>query len=119
MDIKLKRVTDVAEAADGHRVFVDKLWPHGVAKSSVVLDEWLRDLAPSTTLRRFFKANEQANWQEFAERYEEELRVSPAARNIVAKWQEQGYGTVTLLVAQADGERGAGAVLQRVLQSYC
>ena len=118
MEIKLKRVYDPAEPADGYRVLIDRLWPRGIKKGDLPMDEWAKDLAPSTPLRRFFHADQEANWTEFAERYEAELRVSPATRNILRSWQDRDLSCVTLLLGSSNAEHNHGLVLKRVLESY-
>jgi uncharacterized protein YeaO (DUF488 family) len=70
--IKLKRVYEKAENNDGLRVLVDRLWPRGVKKEEAKLDEWLRDIAPSSELRKWF-SHDPNKWEEFKIRYEEEL----------------------------------------------
>ena len=70
--IKLKRAYEAADASDGTRVLVDRLWPRGVNKRAAALDLWLKDLAPSTELRQWF-GHDAARWAEFQRRYAEEL----------------------------------------------
>lgn len=118
MEIKLKRAYDAAEPEDGYRVLIDRLWPRGIKKEDLKMDEWAKDLAPSTPLRRFFHADQEGNWAEFAERYEAELRVSPATGNTVEKWKQQGLTTVTLLLGSSNAAHNHGVVLKRVLESY-
>lgn len=72
--IKLKRVYETAETSDGYRVLVDRLWSRGVKKSDAKLDEWLRDLAPSTGVRNWFK-HDPKKWPEFQRRYRAELNT--------------------------------------------
>jgi uncharacterized protein YeaO (DUF488 family) len=72
MDVRLKRAYEPATAADGHRVLIDRIWPRGVSREQAQLDEWARDLAPSTELRRW-SAHEPTRFAEFRRRYESEL----------------------------------------------
>ena len=72
-EIKLKRIYDDPSADDGYRVLVDRLWPRGVSKEVAKLDEWDKELAPSTELRKWFDHKEE-RFDEFARRYREELK---------------------------------------------
>jgi uncharacterized protein YeaO (DUF488 family) len=73
-DIQIKRIYDEADAADGLRVLVDRLWPRGISKQRAALDDWLADLAPSTALRKWFH-RDATRWLEFGRRYRAELRA--------------------------------------------
>ena len=88
MDVRLKRVYEPAAPADGYRVLIDRLWPRGVSRARAALDEWERELPPSTELRRWFN-HEPSRFEEFRRRYVDELRhhrsrdrnaASPAGR---------------------------------------
>lgn len=72
MNIQIKRVYDPVERADGFRVLVDRLWPRGLSKGRAQIDLWVKDLAPSAELRRWFHG-EEATWREFKNRYRREL----------------------------------------------
>jgi uncharacterized protein YeaO (DUF488 family) len=74
LDIRLKRAYEPAAAADGVRILVDWLWPRGLTKVEAAVDRWMRDLAPSTDLRRWF-GHDLARWDEFRRRYVRELRL--------------------------------------------
>jgi uncharacterized protein YeaO (DUF488 family) len=74
-NVKLKRAYEPAAAADGARILVDRLWPRGVSKSRIALDQWMRDIAPSSELRTWF-AHDPARWAEFRRRYAKELRAN-------------------------------------------
>jgi len=71
-NVKLKRAYEAATAADGRRILVDRLWPRGVKKADAAIDLWLKDLAPSTDLRKWF-GHEPARWEEFSRRYRAEI----------------------------------------------
>lgn len=71
-NIKLKRAYEPRSAKDGTRVLVDRLWPRGVAKKDAALDQWMKEIAPSTDLRKWF-GHDPARWNEFCRRYREEL----------------------------------------------
>lgn len=73
MNIELVRVYDVTTATQGYRVLVDRIWPRGISKDTLALDEWCKDLAPSAGLRKWF-GHDPARWTEFRSRYLEEMR---------------------------------------------
>ena len=77
MAIFLKRAYDPPTASDGKRILVDRLWPRGLAKVKVKFDLWLKDVAPSTELRKWF-GHDPAKWTEFQTRYRAELKGNPA-----------------------------------------
>lgn len=114
MEFKLKPVNGPVEPDDGHRVLIGRL-RHG---GDALYDELIKDLAPSTSLRRFLSAAPKANRPEFAERYEAELRVSPATRGAVEKWLQQGVSAVTLLIDSSDEAHDPGTVAKNVFESY-
>lgn len=72
MDLIVKRVYDEPAPGDGYRVLVDRLWPRGLSKQRAALDEWVKELGPSTELRRWF-GHDPARWDEFRRRYDAEL----------------------------------------------
>lgn len=72
MQIELQRVYESAESDDGYRVLVDRIWPRGVSKASLQIDEWCREIAPSTELRKWF-GHDPDRWETFKRRYREEL----------------------------------------------
>lgn len=112
MTVQIKRANLPAAKSDGARVLVDRLWPRGQSKEKLQLTTWLRDIAPSTELRKWF-GHDPAKWEEFRKRYRAELDANPEAvaelRAIVA-----GHATTTL-VFMAHEERYCNAV---VLQEY-
>lgn len=98
-DIEVKRIYQAPEMADGQRVLVDRIWPRGVAKKDAALTLWLKDIAPSDALRKWF-GHEPARWAEFQQRYHVELDRNGEAvgqlRGLVAE------GKVTLLYGARD-----------------
>jgi uncharacterized protein YeaO (DUF488 family) len=112
--IALKRVYEPAEAADGTRFLVERLWPRGVRKSALVLDAWLKDVAPSTELRRWF-GHDPERWQEFRRRYAAELDARPDAWAPIL--QADRSGTVTLLYSAHDTEHNNAVALKAYLES--
>lgn len=71
--LKIKRAYEAYETNDGYRILVDRLWPRGISKKDAHIDVWLKDIAPSTKLRQWFK-HDPKKWQEFQKRYKEELQ---------------------------------------------
>jgi uncharacterized protein YeaO (DUF488 family) len=113
--IRLKRVYEAAEVADGTRYLVERLWPRGMRKEALSLDGWLKDVAPSDALRRWF-GHDPARWQEFQRRYAAELDTRPDAwRPILAADRR---GTVTLLYSAHDTEHNNAAALQAYVEAY-
>jgi uncharacterized protein YeaO (DUF488 family) len=113
MDVRLKRAYEPAEAADGYRVLVDRLWPRGVSKEKAQLDEWARELAPSSELRTWF-GHDPARFDEFRRRYLEELAAHEAK---LAELRERAAeGTLTLVYAARDSEHNDAVVLADVLR---
>lgn len=110
--IQIKRVYDLREPDDGHRVLVDRLWPRGVKKADVELDGWAKDLAPSTELRQWFDHQEK-RFAEFRIRYVKELRVKSAAAT--ALLAEADSPVITLLYAARSRTCNHPIVLQEFL----
>lgn len=100
-----KRIYDSAEAEDGYRVLVDRLWPRGVSKERAALDEWAKDIAPSTELRKWYD-HDSEKFHEFTKRYKNELKANTAAPAMIKKWYT--HDTVTLLYgARSDDNEAA------------
>ncbi|MCE5185303.1 MAG: DUF488 domain-containing protein [Planctomycetaceae bacterium] len=72
MQIAIKRAYDKPSAADGHRILIDRIWPRGISKKDAAIDEWVKDLAPSSQLRKWF-GHQPEKWPEFKKRYFKEL----------------------------------------------
>ncbi|GAA5206068.1 DUF488 domain-containing protein [Streptomyces thinghirensis] len=114
MNVRVRRVYDPPEPADGVRVLVDRLWPRGMAKDAAHVDEWPKGLTPSTELRRWYHAGD-GSYEEFAERYEAEL-AAPEASELLDRVRELAReGGVTLLTASKSPEESHAAVLLRLL----
>jgi uncharacterized protein YeaO (DUF488 family) len=113
VDVRLKRAYEPASAADGYRVLVDRLWPRGVARARAHLDEWDRELPPSTALRQWF-GHDPNRFAEFRRRYIDELRDErPRLRALRRRARE---GTVTLVYSARDSEHNDAVVLAEVLR---
>ena len=114
--IRVRRVYDEPEPADGARVLVDKLWPRGVSKQAAQLEEWAKDVAPSDELRRWY-GHDPAKFDEFRRRYLAELD-QPEPRAAVARLRALAAGgPVTLLTATKDVQHSQAAVLADHLRS--
>lgn len=106
-----KRIYNPVGADDGHRVLVDGLWPRGVSKERAALDEWARDISPSTELRQWY-GHDPAKFQEFTRRYQDELKANANASAIFANWRT--HDRVTLLYGTRSDDNEA-AVLRNYL----
>jgi uncharacterized protein YeaO (DUF488 family) len=111
--IQLKRAYDEPSASDGMRILVDRLWPRGISKEKARIDEWMRDIAPSTELRKWFGHNP-SKWPEFKKRYKEELMSEH--RDLLSALRKESKGkTVTLVYAAKDRERNNALALKEIL----
>ena len=109
----MKRVYDPAAPSDGFRVLVDRLWPRGLLKEKAKVDFWIREIAPSDTLRKWFH-QDLDNWPEFCWRYESELRKKGRLLGELRE-MERTHGRLTLLFAASDLEHNNALVLFNVL----
>jgi uncharacterized protein YeaO (DUF488 family) len=113
MDVQLKRAYEPAAATDGYRVLIDRLWPRGISRERARLDEWARELAPSSELRHWF-GHDPARFAEFRRRYSDELA---AQKSTLQKLRRRArLGTLTLVYAAHDTEHNDGVVLAEVLR---
>jgi uncharacterized protein YeaO (DUF488 family) len=113
--IRLKRAYEPAERGDGHRVLVERLWPRGLRKADAGFDEWLKDIAPSHELRRWF-GHDPSRFSEFRERYKRELHAEPARSALVALANRAERRTVTLVYSAHDEAHNNAVVLARELE---
>jgi len=111
--IKLKRVYDPREKDDGYRILVDRLWPRGLSKDQVEVDEWLKDIAPSDQLRKWF-AHDASKWSEFQQIYASEL--SQKADLIQAIISKQSAFLITLVYAAKDREHNNAVFLKEYIE---
>ena len=117
MAIQIKRVYDEPSAKDGARVLVDRLWPRGLTKVAAKLEKWLRDLAPSDSLRQWYHSKDPAEYfSEFRKRYIAEL-CRPAAAVALSDLYDLAtrHNTVTLVYASKDTEQNNATVLRDLL----
>ncbi len=111
-DIKLKRAYDQPNAGDGVRVLVDRLWPRGVSKEHAALDHWMKEIAPSTDLRKWF-SHDPARWEEFARRYDAELHGNADVLSQLRALARTG--PTTLVYSAHDEVHNDAIVLRNVL----
>ena len=111
--LKTKRVYEHAQANDGARFLVDRLWPRGIKKEKLKMKDWLKDVAPSPELRKWF-AHDPEKWTEFKKRYQAELKANPEAWAPLLEAAK--HGDVTLLYSARDTEHNSALVLQSFLE---
>jgi uncharacterized protein YeaO (DUF488 family) len=111
-NVKLKRAYDPPTRDDGTRILVDRLWPRGVSKQHAAIDQWMKEIAPSTSLRKWF-SHDPARWAEFRRRYAKEVRDQPELleqlRGLARK------GPVTLVYAARDIEHNDAVELRDLI----
>jgi uncharacterized protein YeaO (DUF488 family) len=110
--MKIKRVYEKTDIEDGTRILVDRLWPRGMTKENASVDLWLKEIAPSTELRKWF-GHEPAKWNEFRERYIQELKNNEKQTSMLKEQLKKG--TVTLLYASKDEKHNEAVVLKEFL----
>lgn len=110
--IRIKRTYEPAERGDGQRILVERLWPRGMKKEALQVDEWLKDVAPSTELRQWF-AHRVDRWEEFRRRYQEELKTNRAAWEPILEASRRR--NVTLLYSAHDTVHNGAVVLRDFL----
>ena len=113
--VKIKRVYDPVSPDDGRRILVDRLWPRGLKKKEAAIDEWLKDIAPSSELRKWF-AHDPSRWKAFERKYEEELRKKPGFVAYLAEIAEREK--ITLLFSARDREHNNAFVLKGAIDQY-
>lgn len=114
--IKLKRAYEKAAKNDGFRVLVDRLWPRGVSKEEAHLDLWMKDIAPSTVLRKWF-GHDPKKWDEFREKYKKELSNNKEAMEQLRELAKK-HKTLTLIYAAKDTEHNEAIVLVDLLKRF-
>ena len=112
-NIKIKRVYNDPEDSDGYRILIDRIWPRGLSKEDAKLDDWNKDLAPSTKLRKWFD-HDPDKFESFSEKYKKELENSNEdLKKLIEKAQDN---TVTLLYGAKDTEHNQAVVLKQVIE---
>ncbi|MBI4285086.1 MAG: DUF488 domain-containing protein [Chloroflexi bacterium] len=113
MAIRIKRVYDPQAADDGFRVLVDRLWPRGVSKENAGVDLWLRDIAPSAELRKWF-GHDETMWADFKRRYHEELSAHKEQVDQLARKAKEG--NVTFLYGAKEEKFNNAAALKEYIE---
>lgn len=111
--IRIKRAYEPPQKKDGCRVLVDRLWPRGVKKDDAALDEWVKDLAPSAQLRKWF-GHDPERWAEFQKKYKAELKQNEAVNEFVETHQDKKL--ITLVYGAKDTDHNHAVVLQKYLE---
>jgi uncharacterized protein YeaO (DUF488 family) len=109
-DVRYRRIYDDASSEDGLRILVDRVWPRGMRKQDAHIDEWLREVAPSTELRRWY-GHDSDRYAEFRRRYLDELREPERQQAVLRLRETAGHNRMTLLTASRDLEHSQAAVL--------
>jgi uncharacterized protein YeaO (DUF488 family) len=110
--VRLKRAYEPPAADDGTRILIDRLWPRGVKKTDAAIDEWMKEIAPSSALRKWF-GHEPGRWQEFRRRYQSEIRQHPEQFEQLRTLAR--HGPVTLVFAARDEAHNDAVVLKDLL----
>ncbi len=110
----LKRIYDEPEESDGYRILIDRLWPRGISKEKAHLDEWLKELAPTTELREWFDHKEE-RFEEFSNRYKDELKQHSEQINYIKELTKKQQ--VCLLYGAKDEKHNQAIVLQSYLET--
>jgi len=113
MPVTIKRIYDAVAQQDGYRVLVDRLWPRGIKKEAAGVDRWLKEVAPSTELRKWFH-KDMENWTEFSKKYQAELKTNPAWKELQQLVKD--HKKITLLYASKDTTRNHALLLAKLLQ---
>ena len=111
--IKLKRIYKEPSPADGLRILVDRLWPRGLTKERAAVDLWLKELAPSTELRKWF-GHDPAKWREFQTRYRKEVHDNDEVLQVLKEKAKKN--TVTLVYGARDERHNEALVLKQILE---
>jgi uncharacterized protein YeaO (DUF488 family) len=112
MSIKTKRIYEPYASTDGYRILVDRLWPRGVAKAGAHVDLWLKEVAPSTTLRKWFDHDE-TKWTEFVKRYHAELKGSTAIQELISLRDQ--HKNITLVFGAKNEKYNQAVALAKML----
>jgi uncharacterized protein YeaO (DUF488 family) len=111
--IKIKRVYDPPEPEDGKRILIDRLWPRGLKKENLKMDEWLKEIAPSDKLRKWF-SHDPKKYEEFKKRYAKELEDKSEILERIRR--EAKKGRVTILFSAKDTEHNNATVMKELLK---
>ena len=112
MNIKIKRVYEKPDKTDGFRILVDRLWPRGLTKEKAAADLWLKDIAPSTELRKWFN-HEPEKWKEFIKKYLVELKENKEPVSLLKECVKKG--PVTLIYGARDQEHNEALIIKNFI----
>lgn len=115
MAINIKRIYEPAEKSDGYRILVDRLWPRGIKKEEIHINQWMKEIAPSTELRKWIHQDPD-KWPQFITKYHAELKGSAALQELLDILHD--HKTVTLLYAAKDEQQNHALVLQRFINKH-
>lgn len=115
MAIQVKRAYEAPGRDDGYRVLVDRLWPRGISKDKLKINAWMKEIAPSAELRKWY-GHEPEKWPEFRKRYRVELREQPASDLLKELVERARKGKVTLVIGAKDAEHANGAVIAEMVR---
>lgn len=111
--ITIKRIYDQSETKDGFRILVDRLWPRGMTKEKAKIDLWLKEIAPSNELRKWF-SHDPEKWDDFVKKYKKELKDKQELLKTI-KQLEKNEGAITLLYAAKDEKHNEAVVLKEII----
>lgn len=114
MVIRIKRIYEPAAEEDGFRILIDRLWPRGIKKETAKIDMWLKEVAPSNELRKWF-SHDPKKWEEFKKKYAEELAAKPELLKKIRQIEKEKR-TVTLLYSARDEEYNNAVALKAILE---
>jgi uncharacterized protein YeaO (DUF488 family) len=112
MNVKIKRIYEPFEKSDGYRILIDRLWPRGIKKEAAHIDQWMKEIAPSTNLRKWFN-HEPEKWKEFNKKYITEIKGAAAFEAMLSQISE--HKKVTLLFAAKDELYNHAVILQQLI----
>ena len=116
MPIAIKRAYEAASTKDGYRVLVDGLWPRGLTKAQLEIDAWMREIAPSVSLRKWY-GHKPEKWEEFRNKYRQELSKPPRKALLDELGERSRKGQVTLVFGTRDAERSNAAVIAEMARA--
>ena len=113
MKVNIKRIYEEVEKSDGYRILVDRLWPRGIKKEKVQIDSWMKEVAPSTALRKWF-AHDPDKWPDFVSKYKKELHGSMAFRELMTLVKK--HKTVTLIFSSTNEAHNQAVALKKFVE---
>ncbi|MBS1504747.1 MAG: DUF488 domain-containing protein [Bacteroidetes bacterium] len=114
-NVKVKRIYEPYSAEDGYRILVDRLWPRGIKKDGAHIDKWMKDIGPSTALRKAFN-HKPEKWNAFIPAYKDELKNSPVLKDLLSDVNK--HPVVTLLYGARDTVHNHALVLQEFIAHH-